>query len=192
MKNKKCKLICRTIYFIFILIILISNKVNADAGYHSSYSGGSSSHSSYSGGESSSSYSSQNYSSYKKEEQRNKELQEEKNNINSTKTIEQTAKEKLGNYLPNERVYIDISKDSNNNSDEINNEKKSIQTNTIATSNSEDIELTAKENYENNVISAENNYKVIKVLTIVVIVFGIVSTILFIIIFVLIRKLRKN
>ena len=59
--------------------------------------------------------------SYKKEEknyldliaqekQKNVELLEEKNNINSTEFIEQTAREKLGMYLPNERVYIDISK----------------------------------------------------------------------------------
>ncbi len=44
------------------------------------------------------------------EEQRNTELSEAKNNINSTEFIEQIAREKLGMYLPNERVYIDISK----------------------------------------------------------------------------------
>ena len=60
-------------------------------------------------------------SSYKKEEQayaklivqeqqRNIELQEEKENVNSTEFIENTARDKLGMYLPNERVYIDISK----------------------------------------------------------------------------------
>lgn len=31
-----------------------------------------------------------------------------KNNINSTEYIENVAREKLGMYLPNERVYIDI------------------------------------------------------------------------------------
>ncbi|MBR1653556.1 MAG: septum formation initiator family protein [Clostridia bacterium] len=60
-------------------------------------------------------------SSYKKEEQnyldliaqekqRNAELLEEKENINSTEFIEEIARDKLGMYLPNERVYIDISK----------------------------------------------------------------------------------
>ncbi|MCR5146134.1 MAG: septum formation initiator family protein [Clostridia bacterium] len=60
-------------------------------------------------------------SSYKKEEQtyaklieqeqqRNIELQEEKENVNSTEFIENIARDKLGMYLPNERVYIDISK----------------------------------------------------------------------------------
>lgn len=60
-------------------------------------------------------------SSYKKEEQtyakliveeqqRNVELQKEKENVNSTEFIENTARDKLGMYLPNERVYIDISK----------------------------------------------------------------------------------
>ena len=45
-----------------------------------------------------------------KEQQRNAELQEIKNNINSTEFIEEIARNKLGMYLPNERVYIDISK----------------------------------------------------------------------------------
>ena len=45
-----------------------------------------------------------------KEQQRNAELQEAKNNINSTEFIEEIARNKLGMYLPNERVYIDISK----------------------------------------------------------------------------------
>ena len=60
-------------------------------------------------------------SSYKKEEQnyldliaqekqRNAELLEEKENINSTEFIEEIARDKLKMYLPNERVYIDISK----------------------------------------------------------------------------------
>lgn len=60
-------------------------------------------------------------SAYKKEEQdyqkliaqekqRNAELQEVKDNINSTEFIEDIARNKLGMYLPNERVYIDISK----------------------------------------------------------------------------------
>ena len=44
------------------------------------------------------------------EQQRNIELQEEKENVNSTEFIENIARDKLGMYLPNERVYIDISK----------------------------------------------------------------------------------
>ena len=35
-------------------------------------------------------------------------LQNIKNNIDSTDYIEDVAREKLGMYLPNERVYIDI------------------------------------------------------------------------------------
>lgn len=38
------------------------------------------------------------------------DLKETKNNINSTEYIENIAREKLGMYLPNERVYIDITK----------------------------------------------------------------------------------
>lgn len=60
-------------------------------------------------------------STYKKEEQnyldliaqekqRNSELLEIKSNINSKEFIEEIARDKLGMYLPNERVYIDISK----------------------------------------------------------------------------------
>ncbi len=45
-----------------------------------------------------------------KEKQYNSELLEKKENINSTEFIEDVAREKLGMYLPNERVYIDISK----------------------------------------------------------------------------------
>ena len=37
-------------------------------------------------------------------------LNETKNKINSNEYIEQIAREKLGMYLPNERVYIDIGK----------------------------------------------------------------------------------
>jgi len=44
------------------------------------------------------------------EQQRNSELLEKKENINSTEFIEDIARDKLGMYLPNERVYIDISK----------------------------------------------------------------------------------
>lgn len=44
------------------------------------------------------------------EQQRNSELQQTKENIDSTEYIEQIARDKLGMYLPNERVYIDISK----------------------------------------------------------------------------------
>lgn len=39
-----------------------------------------------------------------------KELQKMKDNINSDEYIEQIAREKLGMYYPNERVYIDIEK----------------------------------------------------------------------------------
>ena len=44
------------------------------------------------------------------EQQRNSELLEKTNNIDSTEFIEEMARDKLGMYLPNERVYIDISK----------------------------------------------------------------------------------
>lgn len=40
-----------------------------------------------------------------KEEQ--KELVEQKDNVNSLEFIEQTAREKLDMYYPNERVYVD-------------------------------------------------------------------------------------
>lgn len=39
-----------------------------------------------------------------------KELQEMKDNINSNEYIEQIAREKLGMYYPNEKVYIDVEK----------------------------------------------------------------------------------
>ena len=46
--------------------------------------------------------------SAKEELQQNKNyLEEEKQNTNSLKYIEKLAREKLGMYLPNERVYID-------------------------------------------------------------------------------------
>lgn len=38
----------------------------------------------------------------------NEKLQYIKSNIDSTEYIEDVAREKLGMYLPNERVYIDI------------------------------------------------------------------------------------
>ena len=37
-------------------------------------------------------------------------LQNMKQNVNSNQYIEEIAREKLGMYLPNERVYIDMSK----------------------------------------------------------------------------------
>ncbi len=40
--------------------------------------------------------------------EKNTELKDIKNNINSTEYIENMAREKLGMYLPNERVYIDV------------------------------------------------------------------------------------
>lgn len=45
-----------------------------------------------------------------KEEENRASLDEVKDNINSSSYIEQIAREKLGMYLPNERVYIDIGK----------------------------------------------------------------------------------
>lgn len=43
-------------------------------------------------------------------EDEQEELQKTKDNINSDKYIEQIAREKLGMYYPNERVYIDVEK----------------------------------------------------------------------------------
>lgn len=43
------------------------------------------------------------------EDEQNK-LQEMKSNINSDEYIEKIAREKLGMYYPNERVYIDVEK----------------------------------------------------------------------------------
>ena len=40
----------------------------------------------------------------------NEELKKMKENINSDEYIEQIAREKLGMYYPNERVYIDVEK----------------------------------------------------------------------------------
>ena len=45
-----------------------------------------------------------------KEEENRESLDEIKDNIDSLSYIEQIAREKLGMYLPNERVYIDIGK----------------------------------------------------------------------------------
>ena len=45
-----------------------------------------------------------------KEEERKKELLEMKENVNSLEYIEEIARERLGMYLPNEKVYIDIGK----------------------------------------------------------------------------------
>ena len=36
------------------------------------------------------------------------QLKEEKENVNSKEYIEEAAREKLGMYLPNERVYVNI------------------------------------------------------------------------------------
>ena len=41
-------------------------------------------------------------------EDKQNELQAIKDNINSNEYIEQIAREKLGMYYPNERVYIDV------------------------------------------------------------------------------------
>ena len=45
-----------------------------------------------------------------KEEETKESLLEIKENVNSSEYIEKIAREKLGMYLPNERVYIDITK----------------------------------------------------------------------------------
>lgn len=45
-----------------------------------------------------------------KEEETKESLLEIKENVNSPEYIEKIAREKLGMYLPNERVYIDITK----------------------------------------------------------------------------------
>ena len=45
-----------------------------------------------------------------KEEETKDSLNEVKKNVDSTEYIEEIAREKLGMYLPNERVYIDIGK----------------------------------------------------------------------------------
>lgn len=44
------------------------------------------------------------------EEEKNEELNQTKSNINSKEYIEEIARDKLDMYLPNEKVYIDISK----------------------------------------------------------------------------------
>ncbi len=44
------------------------------------------------------------------EQETKEELNSIKENINSDEYIEDMAREKLGMYLPNERVYIDITK----------------------------------------------------------------------------------
>lgn len=45
-----------------------------------------------------------------KEEETQESLTKIKEDVNSPEYIEQVAREKLGMYLPNERVYIDIGK----------------------------------------------------------------------------------
>lgn len=44
------------------------------------------------------------------EKEKNEELNQTKSNINSKEYIEEIARDKLDMYLPNEKVYIDISK----------------------------------------------------------------------------------
>lgn len=44
------------------------------------------------------------------QKEKQEELNQTKANINSEKYIEEVAREKLDMYLPNERVYIDITK----------------------------------------------------------------------------------
>ena len=43
-------------------------------------------------------------------EEEQEELKQTQANANSTEYIEEVAREKLGMYLPNERVYIDMGK----------------------------------------------------------------------------------
>lgn len=43
-----------------------------------------------------------------KEQQNNQELNQIKENVDSTEYIEDVAREKLGMYLPNERIFYDI------------------------------------------------------------------------------------
>lgn len=45
-----------------------------------------------------------------KTKEKNQDLINLKSNLNSTEYITDVAREKLGMYLPNERVYIDVSK----------------------------------------------------------------------------------
>ena len=42
------------------------------------------------------------------ETKNNEDLKKQKDNVNSLEFIEQTAREKLDMYYPNERVYIDV------------------------------------------------------------------------------------
>ncbi len=42
------------------------------------------------------------------EQENNQELNQIKENVNSTEYIEDVAREKLGMYLPNERIFYDI------------------------------------------------------------------------------------
>ena len=44
------------------------------------------------------------------EEEKKEELNKTKSNINSKEYIEEIARDKLDMYLPNEKIYIDISK----------------------------------------------------------------------------------
>ena len=46
-------------------------------------------------------------SQIEEEKTNNKELLAEKDNVNSKEFIEQTAREKLDMYYPNEKIYID-------------------------------------------------------------------------------------
>ena len=44
------------------------------------------------------------------EEEKQEELNQTKSNLNSKEYIEEIARDKLNMYLPNEKVYIDVSK----------------------------------------------------------------------------------
>lgn len=44
----------------------------------------------------------------KQEQENNQELNQIKENVDSTEYIEDVAREKLGMYLPNERIFFDI------------------------------------------------------------------------------------
>ena len=88
-KNKILKLVFFIVIAIYVIYILISqqktlNTYKSDTAY---------------------------YSKKIEEANQNKEnLIKIKENLNSPEYVETVAREKLGMYLPNERIYIDISK----------------------------------------------------------------------------------
>ncbi len=83
---KKIVIICFIIYFIYTLISQ-QKTLNAYAKEEENYN-----------------------KEIAESEDKQNELQAIKDNINSNEYIEQIAREKLGMYYPNERVYVDIEK----------------------------------------------------------------------------------